>query len=132
MELKKSGQDYLEAVLMVHNRKGSVREIDLVNHFGYTKPSVSIAVRKLRGGGFLSMDSDKMLHLTESGRAVAEKMYERHLLFTSVLIALGVEPEQAEKDACEIEHDVSDETFQRIQARYQLCNQGCERAGFQN
>ena len=130
MELNKSGQDYLEAILIVGNQRGVVREIDLVNRLGYAKPSVSIAVRKLRNGGFLSMGDDKLIHLTDAGREIAEKMYARHCFFTTLFIALGIEPTQAEKEACEIEHDVSDETFDRIQARYALCNAYCEEVKF--
>lgn len=109
-----SGEDYLEAVLMLQKKTGMVRSVDLARHMGFSKPSISHAVGILRDGGFLDVDGDGYLHLTEAGREVAMRIYERHCVLTSGLIRLGVSPEQAEQDACRMEHVVSDESFQKL------------------
>ena len=109
-----SGEDYLEAVLMLQKKTGMVRSVDLARHMGFSKPSISHAVGVLRDGGFLDVDGDGYLHLTEAGREVAMRIYERHCVLTSGLISLGVSPEQAEQDACRMEHVVSDESFQKL------------------
>lgn len=114
MKIHASGEDYLEAVLVLQKEKGMVRSVDLARHMGFSKPSISHAVGVLRDGGFLTMDTDGYLHLTEAGREVAEKIYERHCVLTSGLIKLGVDPKQAETDACRMEHVVSDESFQKL------------------
>lgn len=119
MSLGKSGEDYLEAVLMLQKEKGMVRSIDLARHMGYSKPSISHAVGVLRSGGFLTMDADGFLHLTDVGREVAEKIYERHQFFTSHLIELGVDAVQAEQDACKIEHVISEESYQILKTAVQ-------------
>lgn len=111
-KLHASGEDYLEAVLMVQKKKGMVRSVDLARHMGFSKPSVSHAVGLLRDGGFLTVDKDGFLHLTDAGAEVAEKIYERHQFFTSHLTELGVDPVQAEQDACRIEHVISEESYQ--------------------
>lgn len=114
MKIHASGEDYLEAVLMLQKKNGMVRSVDLARHMGFSKPSISHAVRVLRDGGFLTMDEDGYLHLTDAGREVAEKIYERHRFFTNNLIEMGVDPETAEADACRIEHVISDESFQKL------------------
>ena len=114
MNLHASGEDYLEAVLLLQKKNGMVRSVDLARHMGFSKPSISHAVRVLRDGGFLTMDEDGYLHLTDAGREVAEKIYERHRFFTNNLIEMGVDPETAEADACRIEHVISDESFQKL------------------
>ena len=111
MKLYASGEDYLEAILVLKNKLGMVRSVDVARHLEVTKPSVCHAVATLRDGGFLTMDSDYFLHLTDVGREVAEKIYERHCFFTEQLIAAGVDPKTAEADACRIEHIISDESF---------------------
>lgn len=111
-KLHASGEDYLEAVLMLQKQKGMVRSIDLARHMGFSKPSISHAVATLQEGGFLTVDEDGHLHLTDAGREVAEKIYERHQFFTAHLIELGVDPVQAEQDACKIEHVISEESYQ--------------------
>ena len=93
---------------------GMVRSIDLARHMGFSKPSISHAVGVLKNGGFLTMDEDHFLHLTDVGREVAEKIFERHCFFTEQLIAAGVDPKTAEADACRIEHIISDESFDRL------------------
>ena len=114
MRLHKSGEDYLEAILILHNKKGSVRSIDIADYMGVSKPSISNAIKLLREGGFLIMDENKMIKLTKRGREEAERIYERHRFLTESLIAIGVSPEIAEEDACKIEHDISAETFDRL------------------
>ena len=114
MKIHASGEDYLEAVLILQKKQGMVRSIDLARHMGFSKPSISHAVGVLRDGGFLTMDEDGFLHLTDIGREVAEKIYERHQFFTEQLVAAGVDQETAEQDACRIEHNISDESFSRL------------------
>ena len=114
MKLHAAGEDYLEAILVLQQKQGMVRSVDVARHLEVTKPSVCHAVATLRDGGFLTMDEDYSLHLTDVGREVAEKIYERHQFFTNRLIAAGVEPEQAEQDACRMEHAISDESFVKL------------------
>ena len=114
MKLYASGEDYLEAVLVLQRKQGMVRSVDLARHMGFSKPSISHAVGVLKNGGFLTVDDDGFLHLTVIGREIAEKIYERHLFFMEQLIAAGVDPKTAEADACRIEHIISDESFVRL------------------
>ena len=114
MKLHASGEDYLEVILVLQKKLGIVRSVDVARHMEVTKPSVCHAVKTLRLGGFLTMGEDYCLHLTDIGREVAEKIYERHCFFTEQLIAAGVEPQVAEADACRIEHIISDESFSRL------------------
>ena len=120
MKLYASGEDYLEAVLVLQKKKGMVRSVDVARHMEVSKPSVCHAVATLRDGGFLTMDSDYFLHLTDVGREVAEQIYEKHRFFTEMLINAGVDPITAERDACRIEHVVSKETFERLKATRKL------------
>ena len=112
MKLHASGEDYLEAILVLHKKTGMVRSVDVARHLDVSKPSVCHAVATLKDVGFLTMDEDYFLHLTDIGREVAEQIYEKHRFFTERLIAAGVDPETAERDACRIEHVISDESFQ--------------------
>ena len=114
MKLYASGEDYLEAVLVLQRKQGMVRSVDLAWHMGFSKPSISHAVGGLKNGGFLIVDDDGFLHLTAIGQEVAEKIYERHLFFMEQFIAAGVDQETAEQDACRIEHIISDESFSRL------------------
>ena len=114
MKLYASGEDYLEAVLVLQRKQGMVRSIDLARHMGFSKPSISHAVGVLKNGGFLTVDDDGFLHLTVIGREIAEKIYERHQFFTEQLMAAGVDRETAEQDACRIEHAISEESFQKL------------------
>ena len=114
MKLHASGEDYLEAILVLHKKAGMVRSVDVARHLDVSKPSVCHAVATLRDGGFLTMDGDYFLHLTDIGREVAEQIYEKHRFFTERLIAAGVAPETAERDACRSEHVISDESFQKL------------------
>ena len=114
MKIRKSGEDYLEAILILKGEKGAVRSIDVARHLGFTKPSVSRAMSLLRQNGYVVMESDGSLTLTEAGLAIAEPIYERHCMLTKWLVALGVSPETAARDACRMEHSVSDETFAKM------------------
>ena len=106
--------DYLEAILMLQEQFGSVRSIDIVNRLGYSKPSISIAMKKLRENGYIAMAEDGTITLKEPGLAIASKIYDRHKTITKLFISLGVSPEQAAEDACKVEHDLSNETYDRI------------------
>ena len=112
MSLHQSGEDYLEAILVLREQNGVVHSIDVAQHMGYSKPSVSRAVSLLKGEGYLTMEKDGRLELTEAGVEVAQEIYERHSFLKQWLIHLGVSAETAEEDACKIEHNISDETFQ--------------------
>ena len=116
IKLRASGEDYLEAVLVLQKQKGMVRSVDIARHMDVSKPSVCHAVATLKDGGFLTMDDGFFLHLTNIGREVAEQIYEKHRFFTERLIAAGVDPETAEADACRIEHVISDESFQCLKS----------------
>lgn len=115
-KLHASGEDYLEAILVLQKQKGMVRSVDMARHMGVSKPSMCHAVATLKNGGFLTMDDGFFLHLTNIGREVAEQIYEKHRFFTERLIAAGVDPRTAEADACRIEHVISEESFRRLKA----------------
>ena len=115
-----SGEDYLEAVLILQKKKGTVRSVDVARYLEVSKPSVCHAVATLRDGGFLTMDEDYSLHLTDVGRDVAEQTYEKHRFFTERPIEAGVNPDTAERDACRIEHVISDESFRCLKAAAKL------------
>ena len=119
MKIHASGEDYLETILILHREMGMVRSVDVARHMDVSKPSVCHAVAVLQEGGFLAVDGNHFLHLTEQGRIIAEKIYERHRFFTDRLIEAGVDPKTAEADACRIEHVISDETFHRLKEKYQ-------------
>ena len=119
MKIHASGEDYLEAVLILQKKQGMVRSVDLARHMGFSKPSISHAVGILKNGGFLTVDEDGFLHLTAIGQEVAEKIYERHRFFTEQLIAAGVDQETAEQDACRIEHAISDTSFRKLKEKVQ-------------
>ena len=119
MNIHKSAEDYLEAMLMLREERGYIRSIDVAEKLGVTKPSVSYATKRLRENGYISFDPAGMIVLLEPGLEIAERMYERHKLLTELLIGLGVSPETARKDACEIEHDLSEESFDAIRRHAQ-------------
>ena len=112
--LHASGEDYLEAILVLQKKKGMVRSVDVARHMGVSKPSVCHAVSTLKEGGFLTMDEGFFLRLTDIGREVAERTYEKHCFFTRLLVEAGVEPEIAEQDACRMEHVISESSFQHL------------------
>ena len=119
MKLHASGEDYLETILVLQKKRGMVRSVDVARHMEVSKPSVCHAVATLRDGGFLMMDEDHFLHLTDVGREVAERIYERHRFFTEQLIAAGVDPKTAEADACRIEHAISQDSFEKIRRAHE-------------
>lgn len=114
MGLQESGEMYLETILILSQKIGSVRAIDVGEYMGFSKPSVSRAMSILKSGGFVETDGKGCLLLTDAGREVAEKIYERHTLLTELLTRLGVSEKTAAEDACKMEHDISDETFAAI------------------
>ena len=111
MALQESGEMYLETIYVLSKKSDSVRSLDVAEQMGFSKPSVSRAVKLLKEGEYLTVDKDGYLHLTESGLAVAKKIYERHTVLTELLVSLGVSRETAAEDACKIEHVISDESF---------------------
>lgn len=115
MEIYESAEDYLEAILMLKQRNGHVRSVDIAEELGYSKASISVAMKKLRENGYIAMDKEGIT-LLPSGEAIAEHIYERHKFFTDYFISIGVNPETAREDACRIEHGISDETFTKLKA----------------
>ena len=114
MGIHESGEMYLETIHVLYKNNGRVRSIDISEHMGYSKPSVSRAVGLLKKGGYILVDKEGYITLTDSGLKVAETIYERHTLLTNLLVRLGVRPEVASEDACKIEHAISDESFKAI------------------
>ena len=118
MSIHESGEMYLETIHVLLQKNGSVRSIDISEHMGYSKPSISRAVGLLKKGGYILVDKDGYITLTQSGEAVANKIYERHTVLTRMLTALGVDPEVASDDACRLEHAISDESFEAIKKHF--------------
>ena len=116
MNIHESAENYLESILKLQEEHGMVRSIDIVRELGLSKPSVSVAMRNLRENGYIQMDDDGYITLLPPGEEIARRIYERHKLLTQIFIQLGVSPETAAADACKIEHDLSDETFEIIKA----------------
>ena len=114
MALQESGEMYLETILILSRKNGQVRSVDISEHMGYSKPSVSRAVGLLKQDGFITVEKEGFIHLTDKGLTLAEKILNRHTILTEMLIRLGVSRETASNDACRIEHVVSDETFEAI------------------
>lgn len=114
MHLQESGEMYLETIFVLSRKNNQVRSIDVGEYMGFSKPSVSRAVGLLKQGGYVTVDGDGALSLTESGRQVAEKIYERHTVLTEFLVSIGVERQIASQDACKMEHDISDQTFEAM------------------
>ena len=113
-----SAEDYLEKILILRERNGNVRSIDIVNEMNYSKPSISIAMKKLRAEGLVEMDPNGYITLTSKGEEIAQRLYKRHRLLKKVLMAIGVEEETAAEEACRIEHDINDDTYDKINAFY--------------
>ena len=114
MPLLESGENYLESIYRLSKNKDGIHAIDVVNDLGYSKPSVSIALKKLKEKGYIIVDSDSHISLTNEGLEIAQKIYERHQVISSLLIKLGVDKETAEEDACKIEHDLSAKSFNAL------------------
>lgn len=114
MKIQKASEDYLESMLMMKEQRGYIRSVDVAEHLGVTKPSVTYATKRLRENGYIEMDQDGLITLTDRGMAIAAKMLDRHHTLTQFLVALGVDQETAEADACKIEHDISQQTYEAI------------------
>lgn len=118
MEIHEATEMYLETILVLKNRLGLVRSIDVATEMGYSKPTISVAMKKFRQEGLVTVDESGFINLTEKGRDIAERIYERHQVLTHILVSLGVSKENAEQDACRIEHDICDETFEALKKQY--------------
>lgn len=118
MKIHQSAENYLETIYMLTNRSGSCRSIDIANELGFSKPSVSIAMKNLRENGYIDVMGDGKIVLLEPGRAIAERLYERHTVLTGAFMALGVDKDVATEDACKIEHIISEETFEAIKKHF--------------
>ena len=116
MNIHESAEDYLERILMLRLKNGTVRSIDIVRDLEYSKPSVSIAMKRLRENGYIQMDADGLITLLPPGEEIASRIYDRHQLLTQFLVQLGVSPDNAAADACKIEHDISEESYEKIKA----------------
>ena len=114
MRLQESGEMYLESIYVLSKAQGTVRSIDISEYMGYSKPSVSRAVSLLKNGGYITMDKDNLIALTDSGLEIAQKIFDRHTLIANLLIRLGVSEKTAAEDACKLEHSISDESFEAI------------------
>ncbi len=114
MQILRASEDYLETMLMMQQQHGYIRSIDVAEHLGVTKPSVTYAPKRLRENGYITMDKDGLITLTDSGMAIAASMLDRHHTLTRFLMALGIDAETAETDACKMEHDISEKTFEAI------------------
>ena len=114
MKIQQSAEDYFETIYLLKKRKGSVRAIDIVNEFGFSKPTVSIALKKFRENGFVTVDSAGQIDLTDAGLAIAKNIYEKHRIIAEVLMSLGVDEDTAYADACRMEHCISDTSFAAI------------------
>ena len=118
MDLHRSGEDYLEAIYKLRMEHGNVRSVDVCNDLGYSKPSVSVAMKKLRESGYVYTDESGHLFLTPKGEAVAQRIYERHEVLTEMLVTLGVDRQKAAEEACAMEHVISDDTFEKFKAHF--------------
>ena len=127
MNITESVENYLETIHILSLNHPDVHAIDICNHLGFSRPTVSIVLRQLRESGLVTVDNENHIHLTDDGLAVALHMYERHELLTKMFISLGVEPELAQRDACKIEHDLSNETFDAIRRHYLAEHTGTKR-----
>jgi Mn-dependent DtxR family transcriptional regulator len=119
MQIYESAEDYLESILIIQQEKGIVHSVDIAERLGYSKASVSVAMKKLRENGYINMAKDGRLTLLEPGQKIAERIYERHRILTGFFMSIGVDSETAAKDACKVEHDLSDITFEKLKEKYQ-------------
>lgn len=118
MKIQEAAENYLETILIQQNRLGQIRSIDICNALGFSKPTVSVVMKNFREEGYVLMDENGYIALTEKGRKIAEKMYERHEIIAQFLMSLGVDKETAYKDSCKIEHDISDLSFECMKKHY--------------
>lgn len=129
MKIQESAENYLETILVLHKRKGVVRSIDIANEMNFSKPSVSVAMKNLRLGGYIQVDPDGNINLLEKGMEIAEKIYERHTMISEWLTAMGVDPEIAAEDACRIEHVISNETFDALKRHVKTMSAALSKSG---
>lgn len=122
MKIQESAENYLETILILSKKSSDVRSIDIVNELDFSKPSVSVAMKKLRENGYVNMDINGHITLTETGLKIAETMYERHTLLANYLTSIGVDRETATQDACRIEHVISQQTFEKLREQYRKGN----------
>jgi len=127
MEIGASAEDYLETILVLQKKNGMVRSIDIANHMSFSKPTISIQMKRFSENGYITFDENRNIHLTEKGNEIALRIHARHTLLVDVLIAIGVNEEQAYEDACKIEHNISQETFECIKKFYKGCEK-CSRS----
>lgn len=120
MKMQESPEDYLETILVLSKDLENVRSIDVANHLGYSKPSISVAMKRLRENGYLTVDDNGHLLLTETGLSIAQNIYEKHQVLTQFLLSIGVSQDTAKKDACRIEHVISDESFEKLKKLSQI------------
>lgn len=118
MIIQESAENYLEAILMLKQKNGEVHSVDIASELGFSKPSVSVAMKNFRTNGYITMDPHGHIELTQKGMDIAKSVYERHKLLTAMFISLGVSEKTAREDACKIEHDLSEETFEAIKQHY--------------
>ncbi len=118
MQIRESAEDYLEAILILKGENGNVRAIDIAHRLGFSRPSVSIAMKNLRENGYITVSQDALINLTFKGQEIAERVYDRHQVLTACLLRLGVNPADARADACRLEHDLSEDSFAKIKAYY--------------
>ena len=119
MQIKESAENYLETILILSKKHGAVRSIDVANEMNFTKASISVAMKRLREDEYIVVEKDGTIHLSEAGRDIATRVYERHQLIAKLLMALGVSEETAFEDSCKIEHDISQESFEKIKEYYE-------------
>lgn len=122
MQIKESSENYLETILVLSKKHGSVRSIDIANEMNFTKASISVAMKKLREDEYIVVEKDGAIHLTDKGNNIAQKIYERHQIIAKALIALGVDEKTAYEDSCKIEHDISSESFEKIKEHFNYYN----------
>lgn len=118
MKIQASAEDYLEAILVLSKQNGKVRSVDIAKHMGFSKPTISIIMKQFRDNGYITIDAERGIHLTEKGADIAVQVHERHMVLTGLLMAIGVDEETAKADACKIEHNISVETFECIKQFY--------------
>ncbi|MCL2839711.1 MAG: metal-dependent transcriptional regulator [Defluviitaleaceae bacterium] len=119
MKIKASAEDYLEAILVLQKKNSRVRSVDIANHFNFAKPTISIIMKQFRDNGYVTMDNDRCIHLTEKGAEIAIRIHERHTVLSAVLMHIGVDEDTAYADACKIEHNISETTFECIKNFYE-------------
>ncbi len=122
MRVLESSENYLETILILKKTSGEVKAVDIANHLGYSKPSISAALKLLKQNGFITVESSGHITLTKEGLGIANEMYRRHTVLTNFLISIGVNADTAREDACKIEHYLSPESFEKIKAHCEMCN----------